>query len=119
MYEINTLIVNDFNRRFGNTFNKRKVEWNEHIVPIFRYLNMRARTCKIADLDTYEYLTNESCTKLSKRFNELQEKIDSATEEVLKVIRKRRDDASRKVEESRLKLGPIEREKKEERFPPE
>jgi cytidylate kinase len=80
---------------------------------------MRARTCKISDPDTYEYLTNESSTRLSKRFYELQEKIDSATEEVLKVIRKRREDASRKVEESRLKFGPIEREKKEDRFPVE
>lgn len=118
MYDINTIIVKDFNRRFGAIFDKRKVDWKEHIVPIFRYLNMRVRTCRIADLDTYEYLANESCTRLSKRFAELQDKIDSATEEILKGIRKRRDDAETKVEESRLKLGPIEREKKEERFPP-
>jgi len=119
MYDINTIIVKDFNRRFGVIFNKRKAEWNEHIIPIFRYLNMRVRTCRIGDLDTYEYLANESCTRLSKRFHKLHDKIDSAIEEILKEIRKRRDDAERKVEESRFKLGPIEREKKEEKFPPE
>lgn len=119
MSEINTLIVNDFNRRFGKIFNKHKAEWNEHITPIFRYLNIRVRTCKISDLDTYEYLVSESSTKLSERFPKFQDKVDSVTEEILKLIRKRREDAERKVEESRLKLGPIEREKKEEKFPPE
>jgi ABC-type Zn uptake system ZnuABC Zn-binding protein ZnuA len=73
----------------------------------------------MADLDTYEYLVSESSTNLSERFPRLQDKINSATEEILKQIRKRREDAERKVEESRIKLGPIEREKKEEKFPPE
>jgi hypothetical protein len=112
-------IVNHFNRRFGNLFSKRKVNWNENLVPMFRYLIARVRACSIANLDTYEYLANDSCTKLSKRFTDLQNEIDSATEKVLKEIRMRRDKAERKVKESRTRVGPFERETKEEKFPPE
>jgi len=107
----------DFTRRFGKIFNKRKVDWKEHIVPIFRYLNSRARTCRIIDLDTYEYLTMNSSTKLSKRHHTLKDKIDSVAEEILKKIRKRRDEAEKKIDESETKIGPIERKKKVEKFP--
>jgi len=118
LYKFNTAIVNDFNKRFGDIFNKRKVDWNEHIEPMFRYLTARVATCKIEDLDSYEWLTNDSCTKLSK-FADLQDDIDSATEKVLRKIKKRREEAEKKLKTTRTKVGPFEREKKEEKFPPE
>lgn len=118
MREINKSIVSNFNKRFGEIFNKRKVDWNEHIEPIFRYLRSRVGTCKIEDLDSYEQLANDTCTKLAK-FTDLEDDIDSATEDVLEKIKKRREDAAKKSKATRTKLGPFEREKKEEKFPPE
>jgi len=119
--------VRDFNRRFAKTLRKRKAKWEEHIVPLFRYLNIRVKTCKIEHLDTYEYLTIDSSRKLSKN-RDLGEKIDSVSKDILEKIRSRRDEfekrmyeTHKKVEESKTKitLRGIEREKKTERFPPD
>jgi len=63
-------------------------------------------------------LTIDSSTNLSRRFPDLQDRIDSASEDVLKEVKKRRDEAEKKLEESRTRIGPIEREKKKEKFPP-
>jgi hypothetical protein len=116
--EINKYVISNFNKKFGEIFNKRKVDWNEHIEPMFRYLKTRILNCKNDDLDSYEQLTNDTCTKLAK-FSDLEDKIDSATEEVLEKIHKRREDATKKSSETRIKLGPFEAEKKGEKFPPE
>lgn len=86
---------------------------------MFRYLRARVGTCKIENLDTYEWLATDSCTKLLSRFADLQNEIDSATEEILKKIKKRREEAERKLKATRIKVGPFEGEKKEEKFPSE
>jgi len=120
-------ILRDFNRRFSETSRKRNASWEEDILPLFRYLTMRIRTCKCGCLDDYEFLVMESSGRLRKH-HRLRDKIDSASKEMLELVKKRRDECEKKAQEAlkkaeetktKVTLRGFEREKKTERFAPE